>query len=189
MVAINTLESTAYYQKSQGVDNYLDKFLELVSEVGYTDPRMVVVKFQKGLDPQIQNSIITMPYGGPLDTSPGDWYKAVKNIDQNQKVNEAFQSASCSALHPAAHTIPKNVLKTLLYLSSTPVKTNDGLKRDPLLLTCYRCHKTGHKCPDKHDIRTLSVEELEMEIMVRKDMARMTEPTPEMEKDFVHDNE
>ena len=81
--AINTLESTSYYQKTRGVDNYLDEFLELVAEVGYTDPRMVVVKFQKGLDPQIQNSIATMPYGRPLDTSPSDWYKAEKTIDQN----------------------------------------------------------------------------------------------------------
>ena len=43
--AINTLESTSYYQKTRGVDNYLDEFLELVAEAGYTDPRMVVVKF------------------------------------------------------------------------------------------------------------------------------------------------
>ena len=81
--AINTLESTSYYQKTWGVDNYLDEFLELVLEAGYTDPRMVVVKFRKGLDPQIQNSIATMPYGRPLDTSPGDWYKVAKTIDQN----------------------------------------------------------------------------------------------------------
>ena len=81
--AINTLESTSYYQKTRGVDDYLDEFLELVSEAGYTDPRTVVVKFRKGLDPQIQNSIATMPYGRPLDTSPGDWYKAAKTIDQN----------------------------------------------------------------------------------------------------------
>ena len=60
---INTLESTSYYQKARSVDNYLDEFLELVSEAGYTDPRTIVVKFRKGLDPQIQNSIATMPYG------------------------------------------------------------------------------------------------------------------------------
>ena len=28
-----------------GVEDYLDKFLELVLEAGYTDPRTVVVKF------------------------------------------------------------------------------------------------------------------------------------------------
>ena len=64
--AINTLESTSYYQKTRGVEDYLDEFLELVLEAGYTDPRMGVVKFQKGLDPQIQNSIATMTYGRPL---------------------------------------------------------------------------------------------------------------------------
>ena len=68
--AINTLESTSYYQKARGVDDYLDEFLELVLESGYTDPRTIVVKFWKGLDPQIQNMIATMPYGRPLDTSP-----------------------------------------------------------------------------------------------------------------------
>ena len=81
--AINTLESTSYYQKARSVDNYLDEFLELVSESGYTDPRTIVVKFWKGLDPQIQNTIATMPYRRPLDTSPENWYKAAKTIDQN----------------------------------------------------------------------------------------------------------
>ena len=33
---INTLESTSYYKKTWGVDDYLDEFLELVSEAGYT---------------------------------------------------------------------------------------------------------------------------------------------------------
>ena len=64
------------------------------------DPRTIVVKFRKGLDPQIQNTIATMPYGRPLDTSPENWYKAAKNIDQNQEANEAFQSASHPVFHP-----------------------------------------------------------------------------------------
>ena len=63
--AINTLESTSYYQKARGVDDYLDEFLELVSEAGYMDLRTIVVKFWKGLDPQIQSTIATMPYGQP----------------------------------------------------------------------------------------------------------------------------
>ena len=62
VAAINKLESTAYYQKTRLVDNYLDEFLDLVMEVGYTDLKITVVKFQKGLDPQIQNTIATMAW-------------------------------------------------------------------------------------------------------------------------------
>ena len=92
-MAINKLESTTYYQKSQTVDDYLDEFMELVAEAGYTDPKVVVVKFRKGLDPQIQNTIATMAYGRPSDTSPENWYEAAKNVDQNCVANKAFKSA------------------------------------------------------------------------------------------------
>ena len=44
-MAINKLESTGYYQKSQSLDDYLDEFIELVAEAGYTDPKTTVVKF------------------------------------------------------------------------------------------------------------------------------------------------
>ena len=61
VAAINRLESTVYYQKNQSLDNYLEEFLDLVTEAGYTD--------LKGLDPQIQNTIATMAYGRPSDIS------------------------------------------------------------------------------------------------------------------------
>ena len=44
--AINTLEGTAYYQGGRTVDNYLDSFQTLVSDIGYTDPWTLVVKFR-----------------------------------------------------------------------------------------------------------------------------------------------
>ena len=76
IVAINKLESTTYYQKSWSVEDYLYEFVELVAEAGYIDPKIVVVKFWKGLDPQIQNTIATMAYGCPSDSSPENWYEA-----------------------------------------------------------------------------------------------------------------
>ena len=41
--AINHLESTAYFQKSRSVDDYLDEFQDLISDAGYSDPKTVVV--------------------------------------------------------------------------------------------------------------------------------------------------
>ena len=93
VVAINRLESTSYYQKSRSIDDYLDEFMELIAEAGYTDPKTTIVKFRKGLDPQIQNTIAMMAYGHPSDASLEDWYKAAKNVDQNQAANEAFKLA------------------------------------------------------------------------------------------------
>ena len=80
VAAINKLESTSYYQKSWSVDDYLDKFMELVAEAGYTDPKTTIVKFQKGLDLQIQNTIAMMAYGHPSNASPEAWYEAAKML-------------------------------------------------------------------------------------------------------------
>jgi len=52
---INMLEDTSYHQGGRTVDNYLDSFQALVSDIGYTDPRTLVVKFQQGLQLGIQN--------------------------------------------------------------------------------------------------------------------------------------
>ena len=59
--------------------------MELVEEAGYTDLKIVVVKFRKGLDPQIQNTIATMAYGCPSDASPENWYEAAQNVDQTAR--------------------------------------------------------------------------------------------------------
>jgi len=61
--AINALEGTSYHQGNQMMDDYLDSFQALVSNTGYTDPWILVVKFQQGLRLGIQNQIATMPYG------------------------------------------------------------------------------------------------------------------------------
>ena len=61
--AINRLKSTAYFQWNHSVDAYLDEFIDLIVEAGYTDAKKVVIKFCKGLDPQIQNVIATIVRG------------------------------------------------------------------------------------------------------------------------------
>jgi len=88
------------------VDDYLDSFLTLVSDAGYTDSWTLVVKFHWGLKSNIQDQIATMPFGRPVDTDPEAWYAAIWRINQAWLTNEAFQSTlqstttapTCSAL-------------------------------------------------------------------------------------------
>jgi len=79
--AINALEGISYHQGGWMVDDYLNNFQALVSDTGYTDPRMLVVKFRQGLRIEIQNQIATMLYGRPADTDPDAWYRAARRID------------------------------------------------------------------------------------------------------------
>ena len=77
------MESTAYYQKNRSLDDYLDEFQDLITESGYTDPKTIVVKFQRGLSAQIQNSVATMASGRPSDSVPSQWYSAAQTVDEN----------------------------------------------------------------------------------------------------------
>ena len=80
--AVNALEGASYYQENRTVDNYLDCFLTLVSDTGYTDPLTLMVKFRQGLKMNIQGQIATMPFRRPADTDLEAWYAAAWRIDQ-----------------------------------------------------------------------------------------------------------
>jgi len=64
------------------VDNYLDSFLILASDAGYTDPWTLVVKFCCGLKLNVQSQITTMPFRRSADTDLEAWYAAAWRIDQ-----------------------------------------------------------------------------------------------------------
>ena len=82
-VAITKLELTRYYQGQKAVDDYIDKFLELVEEAGYSDGLSIVMKFWKGLDQDIQDHIVVMVHGRPEDDDLDEWYMAVRVLDAN----------------------------------------------------------------------------------------------------------
>ena len=63
-----TLEWTFYHQGVQTVDNYLNSFQVLVSNIEYTNSWTLVVKFCHGLRISIQNQIATMSYRCLSDT-------------------------------------------------------------------------------------------------------------------------
>lgn len=81
-----------HHQVKRSVDNYTDEFKDLIKMAGYSDGLVVIVKYRRGLNPDIQNQITHMMIGQPGDVSPDEWYNAASLCDKNRTTNVAFQS-------------------------------------------------------------------------------------------------
>jgi len=91
--AVNVLETTSYFQGRRSVDDYLDQFKDLIEDSGYSDPKMIVVKFRRGLDRRISMALAGMTYGRPADMDPKACFRLAVRMDQNRAVDEAFHTS------------------------------------------------------------------------------------------------
>jgi len=152
------LETTAYFQGKQTVDNYLDQFRDLIYDSGYTNPKTVVVKFRRGLDRRISTALAGMTYGRPSDTDPEAWFCLAVWMDQNRAVDEAFHVShrqpyvpTPAASRPLAMSRPVPTAPAARFAHSNPSPGNpvpmdiDAARKTKATPdTCRHCGKTRH---------------------------------------------
>lgn len=92
-VARTILESSEYFQGHRNVEEYVDEFRDLVQRANYFEAAHIVLKFRRGLNPQIQDHIACLIIERPSDESPKEWYDAAILCDENRIMNEIFTNA------------------------------------------------------------------------------------------------
>jgi hypothetical protein len=65
------------------VDKYIDNFQDLIDHMGSMEGLAIVIKFQHGLQWDIQDIIAQIPTECPLDLNPEAWYKAALHCAKN----------------------------------------------------------------------------------------------------------
>ena len=176
--AMNKLEGTSYYQGRRPIDDYIDYFEELIAEAGYTEGRVIVMKFRRGLDNALQDHIAEMGVDWPSDDNPVGWYEAARRFDANRIANRAFNATGRHAPstttnptraplpmpRPAAWTPPMYApppgppphfprpapasAPRPAMPGPVPMDVDTMRRKHATLSTCYRCGSTGHLVKD-----------------------------------------
>ena len=57
------LETSKYFQGSRDINKYINKFCELIDRARYFEGAHIVMKFQQGLNPHIQDYVMCLTSG------------------------------------------------------------------------------------------------------------------------------
>jgi hypothetical protein len=198
--ALTKLESMHYYQGRKAMDDYIDEFLELVEEAGYIDGLLIVMKFWRGLDRDIQDWIAELVQERPEDDDLDRWYSAARIFDANRTANQAFHgtqhamvpSPNVRPTFPTPRTMFPIQPVTLMPAPRTsqhpgvpmrasnvpaPMDIDATRCRNAILMLCRHCEEPRHfarECPKVYDVHYMSSDEREdwiEHILSRSDVA------------------
>ena len=131
-----------------------------------------------------------------------------KTVDQNRAANEAFKLAyQTPTSTPRSVSNPIRPTPQSVFQIPPPIAPSNPTPGNPVpmdidvnqkkisVINCYKCGAPGHKasdCPLQFDIRHWTMEELEAELMARRDLAETEvklEENSVLVEDFVQDSE
>ena len=202
------METTTYFQGKNSVDDYIDKFKDLIDLSGYTEGTTIVVKFRRGLNPEIQDYVAQMMEGRPADDDIDEWYTAASQCDESHRANAAFRSSikPMPSAHPQifptlSPALPVHPPNPPRIPPSAPMDVDAAKRGKVQTIICYRCGETGHlrkDCPHGFDVRFMTEEERAdwiQQLLVSEDLRDVVEREGEAEEkdgiqgDFASSNE
>src|SRR3979490_525350 len=135
--ALTRLEGASCYQGKDSVEEYIDRFTELIDLAEYHDNKMVVIKFRKGLEPTTQNRVALLGSGAPDFDDPEGWYEMARRVARNREANDTFIEANQnhSRVTPRTLTIPPKPVgvtpRTLAAIRQAPTPATMTQKDGP----------------------------------------------------------
>ena len=124
--ALIKLEGSSWYQGNDLVEDYIDRFQELIDISEYSDNKTIVIKFRRGLDWEIQRRVALLGDSTLDFDDPKGWYKAAWKVAQNKEANDAFLETGKNQTRFFPHTTsltPK--VSTTLSQPFGPLKSTD----------------------------------------------------------------
>jgi hypothetical protein len=82
-MALAKLETSSYFQGCHTVDKYINNFQDLIDHTGYTKGLAIMIKFQQGLQRDIQDVITQILTGCPSNLDSEAWYEAALCCAEN----------------------------------------------------------------------------------------------------------
>ena len=161
----------------------------MINQAQYFKGAHIIVKFQQGLNPCIQDSVTCLTTGRPSDDNLKAWYAGAILCDKNHIANEAFKASLCLA--PCFKILPLNgglFHKPMIWQMSSPLPPSQTMippshfappiatplnpslhstsaaqnTTDATMTVCYWCGQPGHsqkECPKWFNIHYMDIEE------------------------------
>ncbi|KIJ55944.1 hypothetical protein M422DRAFT_239115 [Sphaerobolus stellatus SS14] len=99
--SIQAMEGNAWFQGADSVDDYVDRYRELVFHLEYIDEANLVVKFKKGLNKSLQTTVATTDPVSDFDDLEA-WIEAAQRVVDAKETSKVFEENIIQKPTPAS---------------------------------------------------------------------------------------
>ncbi len=152
----------------------------------------MVVKFQRGLNPQISTALTGIVVGRPSDRDPEQWFRLAVQMDQNQAADEAFHASHqtpftspscshCGAMEHLAQDCPHQIEAWCTNEDETSAEPLEAADETPIPIKRFHVPRKGRVAvplSTKNRFSVLAVDEAIEPPPTSSAMSTLADPVP-----------